>query len=156
MRDLLLRVLGPARTALVWKFLRFGTVGASGFVIDTAVVYGLRGAIGLYGAGAAAYVVAATYTWWANRMWTFRGSHRLAMREQWMLFLATNSVGFVINRGIFAALVTFVPFCADYPVVAIAAGVAAGMFLNFAAALKLVFAGGQPHPPAPPRAGPND
>jgi len=140
MHNFLQTLLGPARAALVMQFLRFGTVGGIGFMFDTAVVYALRGPLGLYAAGAAAYVVAATVTWALNRAWTFRGPHRLSMRRQWAVFLATNSVGFVVNRGVFAALVTWSTFCRDYPVVAIAAGVAAGMFLNFAAARKLVFA----------------
>lgn len=140
MDGILLRLLGPVRLAVVQQFLRFGTVGALGFVVDTAVVYGLRGPLGLYGAGALAYLVAATCNWLCNRLWTFRGPHRLAAHRQWAAFLATNVVGFVVNRGIFALLVTVSPFCAAYPVVAIAAGVAAGMFLNFAAARKLVFA----------------
>ena len=58
-----------------------------------------------------------------------------------MMFLATQSAGFVINRGVFAALVTFNDVCAAYPVLAIAAGMAAGMFLNFAAARRYVFTG---------------
>jgi len=141
MHAILIRLAGPARARVVMQFMRFGTVGAAGFVVDTSVVYGLRGAIGLYGAGAVAYLCAATFTWAFNRIWTFRGPHRHPMHRQWALFLAVNSVGFVVNRGVFALLVTFSAFCAEYPVVAIFAGMLAGMFLNFAAARKLVFAG---------------
>jgi putative flippase GtrA len=142
MQAVLERLLGEALARLAMQFLRFGTVGAAGFVVDTAVVYGLRGAIGIYAAGAAAYCVAATFTWFFNRLWTFRSAPRGAAGRQWMLFLATQCAGFVVNRGVFALLVTFSPFCATYPAVAIAAGVAAGMFLNFAAAKRFVFAQG--------------
>jgi putative flippase GtrA len=142
MRATLLRLIGPSRLAVVEQFLRFGTVGAMGFVVDVSVVYGLRGVLGLYGAGAAAYVAAATFTWAFNRAWTFRGPHRLAMHRQWAMFLATNMVGFAVNRGLFFALVTWSAFCAAYPVVAIAAGVGAGMLLNFAVARQVVFARG--------------
>ena len=45
------------------QFLMFGTVGTLGFLVDTAVVYALRRSLGLYGAGMASYVVAATMTW---------------------------------------------------------------------------------------------
>ena len=55
------------------QFLRFGTVGAAGFLVDTATVYATRGALGLYGAGAIAYLTAATANWLFNRLWTFRG-----------------------------------------------------------------------------------
>jgi putative flippase GtrA len=52
-----------AATDIIGQFLRFGTVGAFGFLIDTATVYGLRGVLGLYGAGLAAYVAAASVNW---------------------------------------------------------------------------------------------
>lgn len=139
MRAFMQRLLGDHLALLATQFLRFGTVGAAGFVVDTAVVYSLRGAIGLYGAGAVAYVVAASFTWGFNRLWTFRGPHHMAAGRQWAVFLGTQSVGFVVNRGVFFVLVTVSAFCAEYPVVAIAAGVAAGMFLNFAAARRYVF-----------------
>ena len=139
MQSLIERFLGPAQVLLALQFLRFATVGAAGFLVDTAVVYGLRNAIGIYAAGAAAYVVAASFTWLFNRIWTFSATARAPARRQWAIFLATQSAGFVVNRGVFAALVTFNAFCADYPVVAIAAGVAAGMFINFAAARRYVF-----------------
>jgi putative flippase GtrA len=139
MQAMLERILGEARAGVAMQFLRFGTVGAGGVVVDTATVYALRGTIGIYAAGAAAYVVAATFTWFFNRLWAFRSATRTAAGRQWAVFLATQSVGFVVNRGVFALLVTFSAFCATYPVVAIAAGVAAGMFLNFAAARRYVF-----------------
>ena len=72
MQVMLERLLGEALARLAMQFLRFGTVGAADFVVDTAVVYGLRGMIGIYAAGAAAYCVAATFTWVFNRLWTFR------------------------------------------------------------------------------------
>ena len=37
------------------------------------------------------------------------------------------------------ALVWLVPFCAAYPIVPIVAGVAAGMFVNFAMSRRVVF-----------------
>lgn len=141
MEAMIERYFGKALAQLAVQFLRFGTVGAAGFVVDTAVVYSLRGAIGIYAAGAAAYVVAASFTWLFNRLWAFRNASRGAAHRQWMMFLATQSAGFVINRGVFAALVTFNDVCAAYPVLAIAAGMAAGMFLNFAAARRYVFTG---------------
>jgi putative flippase GtrA len=35
-----------AKSTLIVQFLRFGTVGTSGFLIDTAIVYGLVGMLG--------------------------------------------------------------------------------------------------------------
>src|SRR5580692_3145965 len=63
----------PARIATLVQFMKFGVVGVIGFLTDTAVVYGLRASLGLYGAGAVAYIVAASGNWLLNRIWTFRG-----------------------------------------------------------------------------------
>ena len=133
------RLLGAQRLAVLLEFARFGTVGGIGFVIDTATVYGLRHAVGLYWAGAAAYLTAATSNWLINRLWTYRGRGSGAMHRQWALFLATNLVGFVLNRGTYALLITFSAISAAHPVIAIAAGSAAGMLLNFHFARRVVF-----------------
>jgi putative flippase GtrA len=133
------RYVTPARVVTLVQFLMFGTVGAVGFVADTATVYALRHRLGLYGAGAVAYGVAASVTWLLNRLWTFRGSGTGPAHRQWARFLLVNLAGFVLNRGTYAALVTFVPLCAAEPVWAVAAGALAGMFLNFSLSRSMVF-----------------
>lgn len=135
-----LRVLAtPARVDTFIQFLMFGTVGAGGFLFDTATVYGLRRPLGLYGAGMIAYIVAATVTWILNRVWTFRGMGSGPMHRQWARFLIVNFAGFALNRGTYAVLVTFVALCADQPVFATAAGAIAGMFINFTLNRTMVF-----------------
>jgi len=139
MTSLLARTLGPGRAALLIEFARFGTVGGIGFIVDNATVYGLRHAVGLYWAGALAYLTAATTTWLLNRLWTYRGRGTGAAHRQWALFLATQLAGFALNRGTYALLITFVPLTVTYPVLAIACGTAAGMFVNFHFARSVVF-----------------
>ena len=129
----------PARIGTLVQFLMFGTVGMVGFLVDTATVYALRRALGLYGAGMAAYVVAATVTWILNRVWTFRGLGSGPVHHQWARFLVVNLGGFVLNRGTYALLVTFVALCAEQPVYAVGAGAIAGMFLNFSLNRTMVF-----------------
>ena len=119
--------------------MMFGVVGGIGFLADTATVYSLRYSLGLYGAGAAAYVVAATVTWLLNRVWTFRGQGTGPVHQQWARFLLVNLGGFVLNRGTYAILVTFVPLCAAQPVYAVGAGAIVGMFLNFRLSRAIVF-----------------
>jgi putative flippase GtrA len=103
------------------------------------VVYGTRAIIGLYWGGAVAYLAAATTTWLFNRVWTFRGRGSGPAHRQWAKFLAVNLIGFVLNRGTYAVLITFSPTAAANPVLAILAGTAAGMFLNFHFSRRLVF-----------------
>lgn len=127
------------RRLLLHEFRRFGTVGFIGFMVDAAVVYGLRESLGLYGAGLAAYFAAATTTWAFNRAWTFAGRGSGSAFRQWLLFLSANMIGAVLNRGTFFLLVWLVPLCAAHPVLAIVAGVAAGLFSNFSMARRVVF-----------------
>lgn len=131
--------LSASHQAILVDFLRFGTVGAGGFIVDTAVVYSLRGALGIYAAGLIAYVFAASFTWLANRIWTFRHRAQRPMGQQWAMFLAANSMGFLLNRGTFMTLVTVSATCAEHPVIAILAGVFMGMMANFTASRQLVF-----------------
>jgi putative flippase GtrA len=129
----------PARRVLAAQFLRFGAVGLIGLIIDTTSVYGLRHALGLYGAGLVAYVIAASGNWILNRMWTFRGQGSGPAHRQWAMFMVTNMAGFALNRGTYALLVTFVAAAAEQPVIATAAGAVAGMFVNFSLSRRLVF-----------------
>jgi putative flippase GtrA len=121
------------------QFLRFGTVGTFGFLVDTATVYATRGALGLYGAGVVAFLVAATANWALNRAWTFRGMGSGSAHSQWAKFLAANSIGFVLNRGAYFVLVTVSTLCAANPVIAVGAGSITGMFANFTLSRRLVF-----------------
>ena len=126
------------RTFLAWVRTAIAVM-AFGFLVDTAVVYGTRAWLGLYLAGVLSFLVAATANWALNRAWTFRGQGSGAMHRQWALFMATNLVGFVLNRGAYFALVAGSALCAANPVLAVAAGAVAGMFANFAFARRVVF-----------------
>ena len=128
-----------ARLPMLTQFLRFGTVGAAGFVVDTATVYATKGILGLYGAGAVAYLTAASANWLLNRTWTFRGHGGGPAHRQWLAFLGTNLLGFVLNRGAYFTLVTVSATCAAQPVLAVAAGAITGMFLNFHLSRSVVF-----------------
>jgi putative flippase GtrA len=138
-RLLLERSVFQKQRLIIGQFLRFGTVGGVGFLVDTATVYGLRHILGLYGAGLVAYVIAATGNWVLNRIWTFRGHGSGPAHRQWVMFMLTNLVGFVLNRGTYLLLVTLVAAAARQPVIATAAGAIAGMFANFSLSRRLVF-----------------
>ncbi len=120
-------------------FLRFGIVGSVGFVVNVLLLYAVRGAVGLYVGGVVAWLGAATTTWWLNRSWTFKGRGSAAMHRQWLQFLAVSSVGFVLYYATFSLMVAYVALCVRQPVVAVAAGVLAGMVSNFTLSRKLVF-----------------
>lgn len=128
-----------ARLGLPADFVRFGIVGCFGFCWDTGTVYGLRGLVGIYAAGAAGFVVAASANWVLNRWWTFRHATREAMHVQWLRFVGVNSVGFIFNRGIFFALVAACATVRHQPVLGIVAGSFAGLTFNYFLSKTFVF-----------------
>ncbi len=134
------RRVRPGHVRLLAQFSQFGVVGVVGFLVDTAVVYAVRGAVGLYVAGTLAYAVAVTTTWWLNRIWTFRGLGNVGpVHRQWAKFVIVNLPGLCLNLGTYFALVATVPLCAVHPVIAIFAGAVAGMFANFTLSRAVVF-----------------
>jgi len=151
--DRLRTYASEVRIRLLLQFVMFGTVGLVGFAIDTGTVYAVRYVLlrnaavlhvgdltALYIAGLAAYSTAATGNWFCNRIWTFRHlarTHR--WHVQWRHFLFANLGGFVINRGVYFLLVTFMATAAREPVIAVFAGAMAGMALNFNLSRKMVF-----------------
>ncbi|MDD2877570.1 MAG: GtrA family protein [Acidiphilium sp.] len=121
------------------EFLRFGMVGAFGFCLDVAAVYALIPSLGLYGAGMAAYFIAASANWALNRMWTFRDRTHRAAHIQWLRFLAINLIGFTLNRGAYSLLLAMFVLPRHFPILAVAAGAASGFLVNFLLSRRLVF-----------------
>ena len=144
MRDALLatanEVLGPARAKMLGEFLRFGTVGTAGFLVDSGVLLlGLALGLGPWLGRVVSYLLAATTTYSLNRIWTFRAAGHGHSWRQWALFLALNLIGFAFNYGTYAILVLYSPLVAAHPVLGVAAGSLAGMFINFFVSRRFVF-----------------
>ncbi len=123
------------------QFLRFGIVGVGGLIVDTAVLYtALYGlGFGLYAGRVVSYLAAATFTWACNRRFTFTHADPAPAFVQWLKFLLANGIGAVVNYATYAALVTWVPLVAEYPVIGVAAGSIAGLAFNFTASKRWVF-----------------
>nr|WP_244994414.1 GtrA family protein [Actinomadura coerulea] len=82
------------------ELAQFGSVGAIAFVITFAIGNGLHTGLGvgpLTSNGVAA-VVATTFSYLANRYWTFRHRDRTGLGREYVLFFALNGVGLVITE----------------------------------------------------------
>ncbi len=126
------------------RFLRFGLVGAGGFFVDTGVLWAMMHVAHFdkYSGRAVSFLAAVTFTWWGNRMLTFRDrAARQGLVREWMTFVAANSVGAVVNLGLYTLLVTFAPPPASNPFLAVAAGVLAGLAFNYTLSSRVVFHG---------------
>lgn len=128
------------RFPILGQFLRFGVVGTAGFVMDSAVLYAMLAlGLGPYAGRVVSYLAAATLTFALNRAWTFRAAARAPVARQWGAFVALNLLGFVANYGTYAVLIARSGLVAAHPILGVAAGSIAGMFINFAVSRRFVF-----------------
>ncbi len=134
-----------ARLLLRHAFIRFGMVGAAGYVVDAAMLALATGQLGMdpYRSRALSIAVAMTATWLGNRYFTFaarraRGSVA-AVAEEALKFAGSNLVGAAMNYGVYAALVAWAAAPWNNLFVAQVIGVLAGMVFNFSLSKTLVF-----------------
>jgi putative flippase GtrA len=123
------------------ELLRFGLVGAIGFVMDVSVLYlalALLG-VGPYAGRAISYLVAASTTWYLNRRITFHGRSSPALAREWSRFVLLNAAGGAINYAVYAAWVRYAGHAGVAPGAGVALGSAAGLLVNFTLSRQLVF-----------------
>src|SRR5262249_16070199 len=110
------------------RFIRFGIVGAAGFVVDTTVLFLLFQLSGLpytIARGISVFM-AMNFTWLGNRTLTFRehaAREPRAILGEWARFLATNAFGALVNWSVSNVLVRWAPSPANNPYVALVVGV---------------------------------
>ena len=128
-----------AEPRMEWAFLRFAIVGALGFCIDALVLLAGRVAgLDLYSGRLVSYLCAATFTWYANRWFTFRSTDPRWVAEWWR-FLCANSLGGVLNYGTYALLVASATAFQTHPVLAVGVGSMVGLLCNFLLSRRVVF-----------------
>ena len=95
---------------LVIKFLKFGVVGASGFVIHGGLLYLLRDVVGInqFLANVIGFVAAASSNYVLNRVWTFR-SRETQVGVEYLKFILVSVVGLGINTGSLWLLTRLIP-----------------------------------------------
>jgi len=124
------------------RFVRFALVGAAGFLVDVAALYGAFAiGLGLYSGRVVSYLSAATFTWAANRRFTFAAKSPPTITE-WLRFVFANTSGGLVNYLTYAALVTWGSGLLSHPALAVACGSIAGLVVNYIASARLVFRGG--------------
>jgi dolichol-phosphate mannosyltransferase len=78
------------------ELIKFGIVGASGFVINLAVYQSVLG-IGAHSAAAVSFVVSAASNYWWNRHWTFAGQ-KGSFTLQGARFYVVSLAAFAVNQ----------------------------------------------------------
>lgn len=134
------KLIALLKSDLIRQLFIFGLVGTVGFVVDAGVLYGaLALGLGYYGGRVISYLCAATVTWYLNRRFTFKATEAANKKKEWVRFLFLNLGGFAVNYGTYAFCIASFPLAQAYPVLAVAAGSIAGLFVNFGINKYLVF-----------------
>ena len=102
------RIADALRRQENWvQLVKFGVVGASGYVVNLAVYTLLLEDAGLHYVAAAtgSFLVAASWNYWWNRIWTFR-AQRGNFGIQGIRFFMVSAAVYLANIGVLAALVS--------------------------------------------------
>jgi putative flippase GtrA len=122
------------------EFLTFAAVGAAAFGVDALLLYALMDlGAGFYFGRLGSWVGAASFTWFLNRRLTFRGAVAEPPLRQWLRFLSANAVGGAVNYAVYALVIAASALAREFPVLAVGAGSAAGLVLNFTLSRRYVF-----------------
>jgi putative flippase GtrA len=122
------------------EFIHFGLVGALGFVVDTAVLYLLRGSIGLIYSRPFSFLAAVFSTWLLNRNITFRErTSRLPLHQEFSRYLLLMLAGGAVNVGLYTWLILHYESVRFHPFIGVGVGGLAGMGVNLAASRVLLF-----------------
>src|SRR5690349_6695797 len=134
----------PVRFASA-EFLRFLVAGAVGFAVDSSLALAfvhslawppLPARLASVGTGLVA-------TWLINRYWTFRKTTKdkpaRGIGAEFLSYAAVQATGAAVNFVVYAAIVASIGQAPLQLMVAIAAGSATGLGLNYFGARKFVF-----------------
>ncbi|WP_420846820.1 GtrA family protein [Microvirga tunisiensis] len=123
------------------QFLRFAAVGAAGFFVDAATLSVLLATgVNVYISRIFSFLCAVTFTWLYNRRYTFLSA--AACRPsvgEWGRFTLVSSSGGAVNMVLYVILVSWGDPFAQFPILALAIGSAAGLCLNFLGSRLFVF-----------------
>ena len=140
------RLSAIAQYFLRHSFIRFGIIGACGYVVGASVLAVATGPLKLgFAAGnALAIFIAMAFTWQGNRYFTFRAQRARGLAgalQEWLKFMGANSVGALVNYLAALALVHYAAAPFSNKFLAQAIGVLAGLIFNFTLSKTLVFRG---------------
>jgi putative flippase GtrA len=122
------------------EFLTFAAIGAAAFGVDALLLHALMDVgAGFYLGRLGSWTGAASFTWFLNRRLTFRGAATEPPLRQWLRFLSANAVGGAVNYAVYALAIAVSALAREFPVLAVGAGSAAGLMLNFSLSRRYVF-----------------
>jgi putative flippase GtrA len=125
------------------RFLRYSVVGGVGFAVDAGILAFLVHvlAVGPFVARAPSFIAAVTVTWALNRRYVFEGLGRYSAGAEYRRYFAVQVLGGLTNLGVYAVAIARLPWCAAFPVSALALGSIVGLAVNYTLSRIQVFPG---------------
>jgi putative flippase GtrA len=121
-------------------FLMFGVVGIGATLIDGAVLWiGLSNGLSNPVARAISIFFGMHFAFAVNRLWAFKAFRSAPLVQQWAGYVLANITGALVNYGVFLLLTRPGAWFEHAPLLALAAGSGAGMFVNFGGSRLLAF-----------------
>ena len=124
-----------------WQARNFALIGGIGFVVDGGILTMLNSIFGfdLLASRLASFSVAVTITWILNRRRTFAEQRDTRAAREWGRYAIVNSVGALLNIGIFFWLVHRYSSLAEMPLVPLAIAASIALVFNFFASKHFAF-----------------
>lgn len=125
---------------LIGQILRFGAVGAVGFVVDGGLLWALTAhGMDAYVARAISFPVAVVVTWLLNRNWTFRATRAGSRRRQFGRYLGVQITGSLTNYAVYAVWLMLAGTAQTMILTGFVFGSAVGAVVNFIGARHFAF-----------------
>lgn len=132
-----------AGPALPRQILLFAGAGAVGFMIEAVVitVMVVWWGIDIYLSRLVSFALAVLATWRLNREFAFSGRGSADRAREYGRYFLGQSIGALMNLGVFAALVAMFDGLRAWPILPLAAGAAVALLFNFVFSRAFVFVG---------------
>ena len=123
----------------------FVAIGAIGFMVDGGILTLLHSVfdLSLLHARLISFSIAVTITWYLNRQHTFSNSRDARAMNEWGRYAAVNTVGALLNLGIFLWLIFRFEALANWPIVPLAIAASIALVFNFLMSRSIAFRHGE-------------
>lgn len=139
-------------------FLRFGTVGAVGFIVDLVILSLLVRFAGFspspvnlgiiavlltvqMQARFISFPIAVAATWTLNRNWTFREQASRPLISEVVSYVTVQGTGGLANVGVYCLVLMVLPALSAWPIIPLAIGSGVGLCLTFIGSKYWAFRG---------------
>ncbi len=124
-----------------WQARNFAIIGGIGFIVDGGILTMLNSIFGfeLLASRLASFSVAVTITWGLNRHRTFAERRDRRAAREWGRYAIVNSIGALLNIGIFFWLLHRYSALSEMPLVPLAIAASIALIFNFFASKHIAF-----------------